>query len=83
MTALQPQEAALEGVLLSRLLVPAYTVAAGVLLLAVVPLQKEERKWVARDTLGSPATDGSLMQAIDARTLAGIRAALRETWDGR
>ena len=83
MTALQPQEAALEGVLLSRLLVPAYTVAAGVLLLAVVPLQKEERKWVARDTLGSPATDGSLMQAIDARTLAGIRAALREAWDGQ
>jgi hypothetical protein len=83
MTALQPQEAALEGVLLSRLLVPAYTVAAGVLLLAVAPLQKEERRWVAQDTLGGPATDGSLMQAIDARAIAGIRMALREAWEGR
>jgi hypothetical protein len=81
MTALQTQETAFEGILLSRLLVPAYTAAAAVLLLAVVPLQKEERAWVARDTLGSPATDGSLMLEMDARAIADVRSALRAAWE--
>jgi hypothetical protein len=79
-TALQPQEAALEGVLISRLLVPAYASAAALLLMATPLLQAEERRWVAQDALGGPATDGSLMQAMDARAIQGIRQALRDAW---
>ncbi|MCW1912621.1 hypothetical protein OJ996_03480 [Luteolibacter sp. GHJ8] len=81
-TAVQPQETSFEGILLSRLLVPAYTVAAAVLLLAVPSLQREEQAWVARDHMSGPARDGSLMLQMDAHALASVRAALAEAWQG-
>lgn len=80
MTAMQPQEASSEGVLLARVVIPVYTAAAGVLLALTLCLSAEEKKWVARDSLGGPATDGSLMQAVDVRAIQKIRADLQQAW---
>lgn len=63
----RPRQAALGGVMLFRMLLPAFLLAA-VGLLALTPLLKmEERTWVARDTVGGPALDGGTGCVLGAR----------------
>lgn len=72
-----PRSAALGGVLLCRMLAPCF-IAASVGVLVPVPfLKNEERKWVARDTLGIPDPAGSGGSALDARMMNRMREQFR------
>jgi hypothetical protein len=76
--AFGPRAASLGGVLTCRLLFPAFLTMAA-LLLAFMPLLKsEERRWVARDTVGGTDPAGSGLGRLEARTRAALRAELLE-----
>jgi hypothetical protein len=76
--AFGPRAASLGGVLTCRLLFPFFLIAAGGLL-ALMPLLKiEERRWVARDTVGGTDPAGSGFGVLAARLYSDIRQQLLE-----
>ena len=63
-----PGHAALGGVLLCRMVMPALLLGS-LFLLGLAPLLKqEERRWVARDSVSGPDPGGSGLSRIDARS---------------
>lgn len=76
--AFGPRSGSLGGVLTCRLVFPAF-LAMAALLLALMPLLKsEERRWVARDTVGGTDPAGSGLGRLEARTQATLRQQLLE-----
>ena len=76
--AFGPRSGSLGGVLTCRLVFPAF-LAAATLLLALMPLLKnEERRWVARDNVGGTDPAGSGLGRLEARTQAALRQQLLE-----
>lgn len=74
--AFGPRSGSLGGVLTCRLVFPAF-LAMAALLLALMPLLKsEERRWVARDTVGGTDPAGSGLGRLEARTQAALRQQL-------
>jgi hypothetical protein len=72
----RPRHAALGSVMMCRMLFVAFLVGA-LVLLAMTPLLKmEERFWVAKDTIGGPARDGSSDTVLAARSAALFRERL-------
>lgn len=76
--AFGPRAASLGGVLTCRLLFPLFLLAAGGLLALMPLLKTEERHWVARDTVGGTAPDGSGLGVLEARAQAAI---MEELWE--
>jgi hypothetical protein len=75
---LGPRGAALPGVLVCRMLVPAFLAAAAVLLAVTPLLKREEVKWITRTTLGVPDPAGSGWSAADARMAGWKRQRMLE-----
>lgn len=76
--AFGPRAASLGGVLTCRLLFPAFLTMAALLLAAMPLLKSEERRWVARDTVGGTDPAGSGLGRLEARTQEALRAELLE-----
>lgn len=76
-----PGHAALGGVLLCRMVMPALLLGS-LLLLGLAPLLKqEERRWIARDTVSGPDSGGSELSRIDARSEEEIYRRLLEAME--
>jgi len=71
--SLCPRHAALPAVLVCRMLVPSFVTASLVLLGAAVLLEREEHKWVLRDTLSHPDPTGMGMPVVEARLAEMLR----------
>jgi len=76
-----PGHAALGGVLLCRMVMPALLLGS-LFLLGLAPLLKqEERRWVARDSVSGPDPGGSGLSRIDARSEEEICRRLLEAME--
>lgn len=76
--AFGPRAASLGGVLICRLLFPLFLLAAGGLIAAMPFMKMEERYWVARDTVGGTAPDGSGLGVLGWRAQAAFKQELLE-----